>query len=71
MNGILKEELLADNYVDYGQATIAVDRAVSLYNHQRPHSSCGMLTPEAAHQQSGPLKRHWKNYYLKKEVTMT
>jgi putative transposase len=71
VNGIIKGELLKDRYDDFESAKKAVAAAVTIYNFLRPHLSCQMLTPAVAHTQSGVLKKHWKNYYKKKEVTMT
>lgn len=73
VNGILKSEFLAEKYDHYDQAQSAVDKAISIYNNQRLHSSIAMLTPQQAHSKTGELKRCWKNYYPKKqpeEVTM-
>ncbi len=62
VNGILKTQyLLNTEFADYYQAQEAVKKAVEMYNTQRPHSSCDRLTPEAAHQCKGELKKHWKN----------
>jgi hypothetical protein len=33
-----------------------------VYNHQRPHLSCGILTPEDARKLNGNLKNRWRNY---------
>lgn len=71
VNGILKDELLEKQYLKFQQAQQAVAVAISIYNHQRPHSSIDMLTPVEAHLREGELKRRWKNYYTKrKEVVM-
>ena len=70
VNGILKDELLEERYASFETAQKGVAKAVSVYNSLRPHSSCGMLTAQAAHQQKGALKKHWKTYYKKKEVAM-
>jgi putative transposase len=71
VNGILKDELLEKIYSNYEQAKQAIAIAISIYNHQRPHSSIDMLTPIEAHLKEGELKRRWKNYYSKKkEVVM-
>lgn len=67
VNGILKEELLDEVYESYREAVMAVERAVSAYNHLRPHSSVEMLTPAEAHTRKGQLQRHWKNYYTQKQ----
>jgi transposase InsO family protein len=73
VNGILKDELLEVCYGSFEQAQIEVAAAISIYNHERPHSSVDMLTPIMAHTKSGELKKHWKNYYAikkRKEVPM-
>lgn len=64
VNGILKDELLGRRFESLAQAKAEVAQAVSIYNHLRPHMSVNMLTPAVAHTQQGPLKRHWKNYYI-------
>lgn len=71
MNGILKDELLEMCYPTFASAQEAIATAISIYNHQRPHSSVDMLTPVVAHTKTGELKKHWKNYYKKrKEVAI-
>jgi transposase InsO family protein len=67
VNGILKDELLEEQYPDFNWAQQAVALAISIYNHQRPHSSIDMLTPVEAHLRNGELKKHWKNYYRNKQ----
>jgi putative transposase len=63
VNGILKQELLQEQYDDLNAANRAVKLAVSTYNKLRPHSSVDMLTPEKAHERTGPIRRRWRNYY--------
>jgi putative transposase len=70
VNGILKDELLQEQYSSFEEAKKSVAKAISVYNALRPHSSCDMLTPEQAHTKKGVLKKHWKNYYKQKEVIM-
>lgn len=70
VNGILKDELLQEQYNSFQEAQKSVAKAISVYNSLRPHSSCNMLTPQVAHQQKGVFKKHWKNYYKQKEVTV-
>jgi transposase InsO family protein len=73
VNGILKDELLEVCYPTFVNAQEAIATAISIYNHQRPHSSVDMLTPTVAHTKTGELKKHWKNYYAikkRKEVLM-
>jgi transposase InsO family protein len=63
VNGILKTIFgLGVVFSTIAQAQSAVEVAVTTYNTVRPHSSCDDLTPEKAHEQSGPLPRRWKNY---------
>jgi putative transposase len=72
VNGIIKQELLSSSYDSFAQAASAIKQAINIYNNERRHSSIDMLTPHEAHSKTGALKRHWKNYYYKKEeVTMT
>lgn len=73
VNGIIKQEFLETRYSTFAQAAQEVKRAVYVYNYERLHSSINMLTPVQAHTMIGPLKRHWKNYYItkQKEVFMT
>jgi putative transposase len=69
LNGILKQEYLDLDQVDtVEEAIAALDRAVALYNGERPHSSISMFTPDEVHFGSLPVKRTWKNYYKKKAV---
>lgn len=70
VNGILKEELLQVRYDRFEEAKKSVGKAITVYNTVRLHSSCDMLTPIEAHKKEGELKKHWKNYYKKKEVVM-
>ncbi|HKZ37568.1 MAG TPA: IS3 family transposase [Chryseolinea sp.] len=67
VNGILKDELLEVCYPTFVNAQEAIATAISIYNHQRPHSSVDMLTPTVAHTKTGELKKHWKNYYAIKK----
>ncbi|MDX2249534.1 MAG: IS3 family transposase [Bacteroidia bacterium] len=63
LNGILKDELRVGEVfdrVEHAQTVLA--QAVQIYNTQRPHLSCNLLTPEQAHQAGlGPLKKLWKS----------
>jgi putative transposase len=68
VNGILKDELLGKAHLNYKEAIKDVSRAISIYNHQRPHGSIDYLTPFKAHFKEGKIKRRWKSYYLKINV---
>jgi len=61
VNGILKSEFELDrDFASLEEAKAAVDKAINIYNHQRPHASCNYLTPAQAHQQQGILPTKWK-----------
>lgn len=70
VNGILKTEWIyvEDMYRDFEQAKDRIAEIIHIYNTQRPHSSCDMMTPEKAHTMKGELKKHWKANSKKKEV---
>ena len=62
VNGILKTEFsLEATFDSLQQAEQAVDKAVNIYNHHRPHASCDYLTPVAAHEQNRLLRKRWKS----------
>ena len=70
MNGIIKNEFnLYESRLGFNATCELITRSINAYNTERPHSSCDLLTPEQAHQQSGPLIKRWKNYRSKKVVT--
>jgi len=63
VNGIIKNEFFSQTiYQNHQEAKLAISRAITRYNTQRPHSSLDYLTPEVAHEQSGLLKKRWKQY---------
>lgn len=66
MNGIIKGEFnLYESRVSLQQTMLRIRQSIDAYNHQRPHSSCNMLTPAKAHLQIGMLKKQWKTYQSK------
>jgi putative transposase len=67
VNGILKDEWLHQmNLKSREEAMKELEQIIWVYNHERPHSSLNMKTPEYAHYQTGEFKKHWKNYYQEK-----
>jgi len=63
VNGILKQELLEDAYLNIDKARCSAEIAIDIYNRMRPHSSVDMMTPEKAHTQTGSIKRRWKGLF--------
>ena len=72
VNGILKTEWIYDMKLKTKEEVKEeVNRIINIYNINRPHCSLDMLTPEQAHSHSGKLKKHWKNYWQKKQEIST
>ncbi len=67
INGIMKAEFL-NHYSLKNQSEVMeiLNQSVTIYNTQRPHMSCNMLTPEDVHQNNLSVQRTWKNYYKQK-----
>jgi putative transposase len=60
VNGILKYEFdFVDGFRDDSQAASTIKDSIKIYNHERPHLSCAMLTPEQAHKQNKMIVRKW------------
>lgn len=69
VNGILKDEYLMGYHPeDIEQARQCLERAVWLYNNDRPHLSLDYHTPEQVHHTGLKTQRAWKNYYPAKNT---
>ena len=67
VNGIIKNEYLKHKIIkNMSQAKKELEKAVSLYNNDRPHSSISNLCPNDVHQNNLKTEKLWKNYYRKK-----
>ncbi len=65
MFGILKGEYGLDQvFNSFEQAEKAIDQAIKSYNTERPHLSCGFLTPDKAHEKGIGLVNTWKRKKL-------
>ena len=61
VNGVLKTDFRLNRvFITFDEAARAVEQCVRNYNHLRPHTSCGYLTPTVAHISTKPLQKHWK-----------
>lgn len=61
INGILKQEFLANIKIqDIELMKILIDNSIQIYNKERPHFSCHLLTPEQMHQQKKLKMRTYK-----------
>jgi transposase InsO family protein len=69
INGILKEEFgIGEGLKSYEQASRYIKQSIEIYNTQRPHMSCGLLTPAQAHDSITEVKKMWKSYPYKKSI---
>jgi putative transposase len=69
INGIIKSEYLEQNRIqDKAHAEVLLQRAVDLYNTERPHMSTSMLAPQLVYARNLKVNREWKNYYLNKTI---
>ena len=67
VNGLIKEEYLNHYQTDnLPEAKKQLQKAILLYNNDRPHMSIGNLTPNKLHNnQKIKPQRLWKNYFKK------
>ncbi len=64
LNGIIKEEYLKRyKPQSFQQALFLLDKAVNLYNCERPHLSINLQTPDFTHANETKTYRKWKNYF--------
>ena len=47
-----------------------LDAVIKLCNDERPHMRIGNLTPNQVHQDNLIAEKLWKNYYVKKTITV-
>jgi putative transposase len=61
INGILKYEfLIIDGFKNHLEALKIIKESVGIYNDERPHLSCEMLTPNQTHLQQEIQIKKWK-----------
>lgn len=61
INGILKYEfLIIDGFKNHLEALRVIKESVGIYNEERPHLSCQMLTPNQTHLQQQIQIKTWK-----------
>jgi transposase InsO family protein len=61
INGILKYEfLLKDGFKNHLEAIHVIKESIEIYNDERPHLSCEMLTPNQTHLQQKIAIHKWK-----------
>lgn len=69
MNGIIKSEFFPRKiYQNHKEAKKAIDQIINTYNSRRPHSSLDYLTPNDAHNMTGPIAKRWKHRKRKEQI---
>ena len=63
VNGTIKNEYLYPLQVSMTGLRMRVQKAIHMYNAERPHLSLGMNTPEQVYRTGCETHRLWKNYY--------
>lgn len=65
VNGILKEEFsISDNRMSMNEANSIIDRSIDIYNNERPHLSCELMTPNEAHAYGKYPYKKWGKYSI-------
>lgn len=61
INGILKYEFwIIDGFKNHIEAIKVIKESIQIYNNERPHLSCNMLTPNQSHLQQEITIKKWK-----------
>jgi transposase InsO family protein len=72
VNGILKNEFNLEKYkVDLKTLQKVVTETIQIYNNERPHLSCSMLTPDQMHRQSKIIIKTYKNTKGSRDIPAT
>jgi len=65
VNGILKGEFsISDTRITKKEAQKIIDRSIEIYNNERPHLSCEMMTPNQAHTNGKYDYKKWGKYSI-------
>lgn len=68
VNGTIKNEFYCRGFLSFPLAQEGIQKAISNYNHLRPHASCDYLTPAQAHAMKGILNKRWSINNTKKVI---
>jgi transposase InsO family protein len=65
VNGILKDEFdISNRRMTKRDATKNIERSIHIYNNERPHLSCELLTPNQAHTRGRYTYKKWGKYSI-------
>jgi putative transposase len=71
VNGILKDEFGIENFITQKQANREIKTAIGTYNSERPHLSCGYLTPWDAHRMEGYKLKTWSRKFTERDMSLS
>ena len=74
INRTIKEEFTEQRQLSFkniSEGKNKISEWIKFYNEERPHRSIEMLTPSKAYHLNGELKRKWKNYYGKNNLSIS
>lgn len=57
-----KKDIPRKLFRHHDEARKTIEKIISRYNRQRPHTSLNYLTPEAAHVGEGTIPKRWRKY---------
>ena len=68
VNGILKYEfLIIEGFKDHLEALQVIEESIEIYNENRPHLSCNLLTPNKMHDQKRIKLKKWNKKSLERK----
>jgi putative transposase len=70
VNGILKDEYAIESFTTEKEAYKEIRAAIWLYNTDRPHLSCGYMTPHQAHNKEGYKLKKWPGKKRSRDMSL-
>ena len=65
VNGILKQEFsISDNRLSMYETECVINQSIEIYNNERPHLSCKLMTPNEAHEKGRYPYKQWGKYSI-------
>lgn len=65
VNGILKQEFsISDARMSKNEISNIIDQSIFIYNNERPHFSCNLMTPNKAHTHGRYIYKKWGKFAM-------
>ena len=71
VNGILKSEFDIEGFATVKEAQREIRTAIGTYNYERPHLSCGYLTPWEAHRNGKYKLKKWSRRFSESDMSLS